>query len=64
MARLEARNGPGPESSGIEERERLVRGYGGEARCCAVRLEHVDVFWAGEVVLVDVGEGVHCELVV
>jgi hypothetical protein len=25
-----------------------------------VGLEHVDVFWAGEVVLVDVGEGVHC----
>jgi hypothetical protein len=26
-----------------------------------VRFEHVDVFWAGEVMLIDVGEGVHCK---
>lgn len=60
MARLEARNRPGSKASWVEQRERLVRGYGGETCCCAVGLEHVDVFPAGEVVLVDVGEGIHC----
>lgn len=59
MLRPEPRHRPRPESRRVEERQRLIGCYSGEPRGRSVRFEHVDVFWAGEVVLVDVGEGVH-----
>lgn len=60
VLRPEPRHRPRPQSSRVEERQRLVRGHRGEPRGRSVGFKHVDVFWAGEVVLVDVGECVHC----